>query len=284
MLPIRRKASFVQSFNEEDIVSANIRYFFPEGCQSPQIEIDPEVIPEKKPAEVKVKVEVQRPKAPQEKKTKTLDFKEPQNVQPLEKKETDFEQPAAPNENNLISVKPFTNPTEPPALATTQYQSVTQYQPSTQRIESIVPFTTRPDSITRSEYTTPRPELTTFFNVPTTEFITSRPETTTLGRIFKSVPLIPEINRSPNIPVQIITPYKNAKKCSDTCCDDNRPQILLSRASSDSCCKGVGKIVLPIDMELLAKIGTDEIIQITSISSNTEMLKKLLKLVEKYNF
>lgn len=33
-----RKASFVQSFNEEDIRSANIRYFFPDGCSSARAE------------------------------------------------------------------------------------------------------------------------------------------------------------------------------------------------------------------------------------------------------
>lgn len=35
-----RKASFVQSFNEQDIRSANVRYFFPDGCSSAKAEFD----------------------------------------------------------------------------------------------------------------------------------------------------------------------------------------------------------------------------------------------------
>jgi hypothetical protein len=81
-------------------------------------------------------------------------------------------------------------------------------------------------------------------------------------------------------------PYKSGddNKCSDTCCDDNRPQILMSRASPYSCCKGVSKIVIPIDMETLGRISTNEIIQVVNETNNVEMLKKLLKLAEKYNF
>lgn len=50
-----RKASFVQSFNEDEIRSVNIRYFFPDGCSSmktelgalvfaPKVEVKEEVI------------------------------------------------------------------------------------------------------------------------------------------------------------------------------------------------------------------------------------------------
>lgn len=35
-----RKASFVQSFDEEDIRSANVRYFFPDGCGIAKSEVD----------------------------------------------------------------------------------------------------------------------------------------------------------------------------------------------------------------------------------------------------
>lgn len=73
-------------------------------------------------------------------------------------------------------------------------------------------------------------------------------------------------------------------KCSDTCCDDNRPQILMSRASAGSCCKGVSKIVIPIDTDALSRISMSEIIEITSNeTSNVKMLQKLLSLAEKYN-
>lgn len=40
-----RKASFVQSFNEDEIRSANIRYFFPDGCQIGVAEDQRPVIP-----------------------------------------------------------------------------------------------------------------------------------------------------------------------------------------------------------------------------------------------
>lgn len=82
-----------------------------------------------------------------------------------------------------------------------------------------------------------------------------------------------------------LTPYKTLDtQCSDTCCDDNRPQILMSRSSPGSCCKGVSKIVIPLDMETLGRIATSEIIEITNEANSVEMLKKLLKLVEKYKF
>lgn len=93
-------------------------------------------------------------------------------------------------------------------------------------------------------------------------------------------------NNNSNNNLQPITPYKtldNNNKCSDTCCDDNRPQILMSRAGPNSCCKGVAKIVIPINMETLSRMAIDEIIQVVNIVDNVEMLKKLLKLAEKYN-
>lgn len=36
-----RTASFIGAFGDGDIRAANIRYFFPEGCQAPRIEVDP---------------------------------------------------------------------------------------------------------------------------------------------------------------------------------------------------------------------------------------------------
>lgn len=78
-------------------------------------------------------------------------------------------------------------------------------------------------------------------------------------------------------------PFRNAEgTCSDTCCDDNRPQVLMSRMTPGSCCKGVAKIVIPLEMEKLGKIATSEILDITNEINNAEMLQKLLKLVEKY--
>lgn len=70
----------------------------------------------------------------------------------------------------------------------------------------------------------------------------------------------------------------------DRCCDESRPQLLLWKATpGGSCCKPFSKVVIPIDMEKLAKIATAEIIEVTSETSNAALLKKLLKLVEKYD-
>lgn len=72
-------------------------------------------------------------------------------------------------------------------------------------------------------------------------------------------------------------------QCSDTCCDEYRPQILLSRTTpGSSCCDRYGKVVIPIDLEKLTKIAMSEIIEITAEKNNVAMLKKLLKLAEKY--
>jgi hypothetical protein len=46
-----RKASFVSSFNEQEIKSSNIRYLFPEGCESPSIHAEIPVIEVKGTAE-----------------------------------------------------------------------------------------------------------------------------------------------------------------------------------------------------------------------------------------
>jgi hypothetical protein len=40
-LALNRIASFVESFNEEELKAANIRYLFPDGCQAPTILYDP---------------------------------------------------------------------------------------------------------------------------------------------------------------------------------------------------------------------------------------------------
>jgi hypothetical protein len=117
--------------------------------------------------------------------------------------------------------------------------------------------------------TTIRPTIATTLEIKTTKQTPTKPQTKSPSTTSKQVPT---------------TSYKNNEinKCSDTCCDDNRPQILMSRAAPDSCCKGVSKIVIPIEMEKLARISTSEIIDITNESNNHAMLNKLIKLVEKY--
>lgn len=70
---------------------------------------------------------------------------------------------------------------------------------------------------------------------------------------------------------------------SNTCCDENRTQILLSQGSTGSCGQGISKIVIPVVSEKLAKISMAELLEVTGETNNVEMLRKLLKLVEKYN-
>jgi hypothetical protein len=323
-----RKASFVQSFNEEEIRSANIRYFFPEGCQSPKIEVDATVQlapTQRKSSEVPVQVQTSTGGNSRGKSPKAIDFGNgeniQQNVQPLDKTS---ESSTGGRSNVPISVQPLTNP----ALeATSRYQTTTSRyeaseqstaarsgpstlrsgpvttlsealdvdskpsEPSTDRSESSnlyskpsnspFPSSTSPSSPS----TSPSPPLTFAPRITTPRIETTVPALSSPRGIFLSTPGTPGLYITPNTSKFKSIPLpQNDQKCSDTCCDDNRPQILMSRASPDSCCKGVAKIVVPIPMDLLARISTDEIIQVTSEANNVEMLKKLLTLAEKYNF
>lgn len=61
-------------------------------------------------------------------------------------------------------------------------------------------------------------------------------------------------------------PYRqDAKKCSETCCADE--------ISS--------KITIPIDKELLEKMDTNEIINLSEETNNVKMVERLLDLIEK---
>lgn len=68
---------------------------------------------------------------------------------------------------------------------------------------------------------------------------------------------------------------------SGSCCDDRRPQILFPRANSD-CGSQSAKIVIPIDLSAIEKIPMKEITELTTEKVNIEMIRKLLKLAEKY--
>lgn len=250
-----RKASFVQSFNEEELRSANIRYFFPDGCQSPKIEIGAtefsSLFPAKKEPETKTDVRIP---PIQKKADKAIEVpprrKQPKNI-----------------EVNVVEV------TDAPTTAT--YEKIQPLEQIT-----VEPTTSKPQIDTIAVQTAI--DVTTF--KPKVNPITVKPK-------IDPLPVNPEpITQAPKLtPITIkpepITPYKHRdSKCSDTCCDDNRPQILMSRASKDSCCKGVSKIVIPIETEVLNRIPTEEIVSVVNESNNVEMLQKLLKLAEKYKF
>lgn len=68
-----------------------------------------------------------------------------------------------------------------------------------------------------------------------------------------------------------------------SCCDDSKPQIILPHANdANGCGKSVAKIVIPIDLSAIQKISMNEIVELASEKVNIEIIRKLLKLAEKY--
>lgn len=279
----------MQSFNEDEIRSANIRYFFPDGCQSPQIEFGTldlkAFLPDRKPKAVvpsiQVKdekpIELPKKKIPEVRKPKELDLEviEPEQkieVEPLQPPKVQSYTPRIEPLTVLPLVEPITVKPRVAEPITVQPRVVEPLKPAivTVKPKAVEPITVKPklteeiiEEPKSIDPVTPAPKIAAPVTVSTNPRID----------IPKKVPHIP------------FTPYKTLdSKCSDTCCDDNRPQILMSRTSPGSCCKGVSKIVIPLDMETLGRIATSEIIEITNETNNVEMLKKLLKLVEKYKF
>lgn len=237
-----RKASFVMSFNEEEIRSANIRYFFPDGCQSPQLEVNSQA----------VQREVETARQPKEfvPKTKTS--------RTFNVEEGPVTRGPKPSKNKIskdtLSVQPL-KPEIPVEVA----------EPDTTQ-KYIEASTARP----RSDPITVKPRSDPVIVNPRSRPITVKPKIEAPSTRYLPEPA---------------TPYKapdTNSLCSDTCCDDNRPQILMSKASSGSCCKGVSKIVIPIDSAILEKLSITEISDLNSLTSSVEMLQKLLKFVEKH--
>lgn len=74
------------------------------------------------------------------------------------------------------------------------------------------------------------------------------------------------------------TPYID-NNCLAQCCDDEKARIVLPSNRTDS-----SKIVIPFNVELLHKCSADEIIKISEIESNVEMLEKLLAFAKRYKF
>lgn len=296
-----RQASFVQTFNEDEIRSANIRYFFPTGCQSPSIEI----------GKLKFEDLIPKPKV-QDENEKPLAIAINENASNDRRgKKLNLESSAVENQpaehlnapEKAIITKPTT--VEPPSSSIGLPVAVEQKVdgPSKINVGTNEATTHNPTHSNTQKPTTPEQQKpTTPEQQPETPTTTpetpKKPITEAPRTAFPETPkaVISDENKSQQIakpdvakssligrPEPITTRFKNVEsKCSDTCCDDNRPQILMTRASPNSCCKGVSKIVIPIDMEILVRIGTSEIIEITSEPKTVEMLKKLLKLVEKY--
>lgn len=282
----------MQTFNEDEIRSANIRYFFPTGCQSPSIEIGTlkfeDLIPKHKVQDNNEKPLAINENVSNDRRGKKLN---------LESSAGEIQ----PAEHLYLPEKLITKPTavDPPSSSIDLPVTVEQKVDGPSKINNgiIEPTTHSPTNLnTQKPTTTPelKPETTT--NPPPE--IPKQPVTETPKKAFPETPkaILSSADKSQQIakpdsgksslidrPEPITNRFKNVEsKCSDTCCDDNRPQILMTRASPNSCCKGVSKIVIPIDMEILGKIGTSEIIEITNEPHTVEMLKKLLKLVEKY--
>lgn len=182
-----RTASFIGAFGDGDVRAANIRYFFPEGCQAPRIEIDAVVGTD---AKKKFSNEIDG------KKTNT----------PITTAKND-KVPSQQNVLNNAADEKKKNPRETANNGQAIGGGGVGYQ---------------------------------------------------YGKQSSSLP-------SEN----------------GSCCDALKPQILFPRANSD-CGSKSAKIVIPIDLSAIEKIPMKEITELTTEKVSIEMIRKLLKLAEKY--
>lgn len=296
-----RQASFVQSFNEDELRSANIRYFFPDGCQSPQLEIDtiaatarptlkpavqPSIPPPTKINEIPVPVEGTT-NGGNSRTGRLREFGshsgkedplvksggasgDPLDVKPLEGGGNTGSSVINPNASagkNTPETAGVPDNTSDPNSKTGSGLEHPDNGGGTPKVDS--------RTATGTDITTPGHETATGHHqsggVQHPVDVTANARTD----LHKYIPTDPHPHGT--------TPFKQLdNKCSDTCCDDNRPQILMSRPTTGSCCKGVSKIIIPIEMDALGRIPMAEILEITSETKNVEMLQNLLKLVEKY--
>lgn len=317
-----RQASFVQSFNEDDLRSENIRYFFPDGCQSPQLELDTAALTKsffpEKTAKASVSPALSPATGSSDKSVPSAPpsaalYAQPTGSLPpasaIAEIPVEIEDDINKGSNRQGRLKSFgadldagkTLPlagsrgsdlgrgTEqlnngPPQKPFAGQKYLTPSEPGFSGIDerfgkSIIQAVspgTKPAVVSGKS-------TTSGANLPS--------EGVTVSSASVDLPKTPkvEVPKAPLSPLPVphppvTAPFKQPNnKCSDTCCDDNRPQILMSRAAANSCCKGVAKIVIPIEMDELGKIPMPELLEITNETNNIEMLQKLLKLVEKYN-
>lgn len=302
-----RQASFVQSFNEDELRSANIRYFFPDGCQSPQIEIDQKALLLEK-----------TPKASQD--SSSVLNRDGGNV---ERGEGNLNEPnyrsgrlrelggdsgkevPKTNLNGKSSGKTdgsdsgsgtkIDNPNLLEALAGKSTGDENPGLSGEKAKGGQTPAALISETATGGENAAIK---SGGLNVDSSSIkkvipIKTKDLDSSKG-LQPSLSVEPLPSRGLNdaktyLPTNAfnngVTPFKqldNGQKCSDTCCDDNRPQILLSRPTENSCCKAVSKIIIPVEMDVLGRIPMAELLEISSEVKNIEMLQKLLKLVEKY--
>lgn len=242
-----RKASFVDAFKEEEIQSSNIRYFFPEGCKAPEIMVQPI---EYKPVE-RVRTTEFNSATPNTR----LNSADNQNIRGSRRRTV----PSSRNPKNVQEE----NLSDPIALPKPAIFYVPISENNPLNVEPLATNTNEEKPLLEEQ----------------------KPVKNSDANDLKSKVTTTDVDSSKNLFTPVINaPFKNIddRKCSDTCCDDNRPQILMSRASPNSCCKGVSKIVIPIEMEILSKITTSEIVEISNETDSKMMLVKLLNLLEKY--
>ena len=72
----------------------------------------------------------------------------------------------------------------------------------------------------------------------------------------------------------------DGKICPGTCCEDNRPQIILPYENSNSCNKTITKLYIPIDLSEAGYDG-ENILELSEETDTAKMLLKLLKIIEK---
>lgn len=77
----------------------------------------------------------------------------------------------------------------------------------------------------------------------------------------------------------IVEPAVETEKCLTLCCDEEKARIVLSPTKS-----GISKIVIPYNVELLHKCSVKDLVAITEIQSNVELLEKLLDFAQRYKF
>jgi hypothetical protein len=75
-------------------------------------------------------------------------------------------------------------------------------------------------------------------------------------------------------------PTTTFEPCADTCCETNRPQIFFPSTDSESCCKNVSKLVVPIDLSILDVAFTAALDEISNQVDPVQMLVKLMRLIE----
>ena len=70
------------------------------------------------------------------------------------------------------------------------------------------------------------------------------------------------------------------EECPDKCCEKIRPQIFLPTTDSNSCCKEISKILIPINLSEISETPIAAINEISAETDPAKMLIKLLRLIE----